>query len=356
MRLTFRLRYHTHYGQSLWLTGNDELFGKNPAGGAIPLQYLNEEFWEATLAVAPGAPLDPGGSYHYLLREADGAVVQDWGGDGRLDLAALKADEVLILDSWNPPGQIENVFYTEPFKQVLLKGEPPRFEAPDQPFLNFGANPFSLSLWAKGPAAQSESGRPGLQGSGRRRGSPLPGYSERGLPLLCPNSAGQIPVGATIQTAVSPNGQWQHLAVSYDPAQSQSRLYLNGVLEGTGATVDSILSNSDPLDIGARQFQGGYTLPWTGLLDDVRLYNRAITPLEVRALTYQGYPPRLGLSANGGQVTVSWPFEAVSYELQTSPRLDGSPWNVVPGVTTNSMTLSPTNAASFYRLHRKVLF
>jgi 4-alpha-glucanotransferase len=124
MRLTFWLRYHTKHGQSLWLTGKHELFGGGGAGGAIPLEYLNGEFWQATSLIAPEALGDAGAAYSYLLREADGTVVRDWGRDRRLDFAALKAGELLIVDSWNPPGQTENVFYTEPFKQVLLKAEP----------------------------------------------------------------------------------------------------------------------------------------------------------------------------------------------------------------------------------------
>jgi 4-alpha-glucanotransferase len=133
MRLTFWLRYHTDQGQSLWLTGKHELFGGGRAGGAIPLEYLNGEFWRATRVIAPEALGDAGAAYSYLLREADGTGVQDWGNDRRLDFAAFKADEVLIVDSWNPPGQTQNVFYTEPFRQVLLRPEPVERQMPVPP-------------------------------------------------------------------------------------------------------------------------------------------------------------------------------------------------------------------------------
>jgi 4-alpha-glucanotransferase len=74
--------------------------------------------------IAPEALGDASVTYSYLLREADGTVVQDWGCDRRLDFASLKARELLIIDSWNAPERSENVFYTEPFTQVLLKPEP----------------------------------------------------------------------------------------------------------------------------------------------------------------------------------------------------------------------------------------
>ena len=130
MRLTFWLRYHADSGQSLWLTGNHELFGNSRAGQGIALERLNGAFWQATMAIAPGALGDASVAYSYLLRGADGTVVQDWGCDRRLDFASFKAQEVLIVDSWNAPGQTENVFYTEPFKHVLLKPEPVEGRAP----------------------------------------------------------------------------------------------------------------------------------------------------------------------------------------------------------------------------------
>ncbi len=226
---------------------------------------------------------------------------------------------------------------------------------PDQPFLDFDGEPFSLSLWAKGPAAQSESGGLACKGLGGGDEAFCLDIWGAAFRFFVRNSAGQVPAGGSVEPGVPPNGQWQHLAVAYDPAQGQSRFFINGALAGTGLTADSVLSNTDPLDIGARQFQGGYTLPWTGLLDDIRLYNRAITSIEIRALTYQGYPPSLSLSWRGGQVTLNWAFEAVSYELQTSASLGGT-WSTVPGVATNSATLPAAGAASFYRLHRKVLY
>ena len=59
-------------------------------------------------------------SYHYLLRNADGSVVEDWD-DKRINPASCRHEELLVIDSWNGAGFFENAFYTEPFQQVLLK-------------------------------------------------------------------------------------------------------------------------------------------------------------------------------------------------------------------------------------------
>ena len=78
MKLIFQLRFHTEPGQSLWLTGDHEMFGSGRAEQAIPLQYLNPELWQATIHLPAGTAPDAQISYHYLLRNADGSVVEDW--------------------------------------------------------------------------------------------------------------------------------------------------------------------------------------------------------------------------------------------------------------------------------------
>jgi len=221
---------------------------------------------------------------------------------------------------------------------------------PDAPYLDPGANAFSLSLWAKGPAAQVQSGGLLCKGLGGGDEAYCIDYYPAQYRFFVRNSTAQAPAGTQIE-GPTPNGTWQHLAVIYNPAQGQSQMYVDGALAGTAATVDSIWANTDTLDIGARQFQGGYTLPWNGLLDDVRVYGRAITPLEVRALNYEGHPPLLTVSASQGKVTIGWPFEVVGYALQSAPTLAGA-WTAVAGVTTNYLTLGPTNSAAFYRLER----
>jgi hypothetical protein len=113
------------------------------------------------------------------------------------------------------------------------------------------------------------------------------------------------------------------------------------------------LVSSSTLDLGARQSASGYVYNWIGLLDDVRVYGRAITPLEARALAYEGIPPKLAIAMSGGQVTVSWPFEAVGYVLQSNTNLLQGGWAVVPSVTTNFVSLLPSQAEVLYRLHRK---
>src|SRR6267142_5084430 len=121
MRLTFRVRYHTNFGQSLLLTGDHELFGNGDIAKAIPLLYVDEQFWEATIVIPNATVPDATLTYNYVLRNPDGSLVYDWAKDKSINPASFEKAELLVIDSWNHAGAFENAFYTEPFKKVLLK-------------------------------------------------------------------------------------------------------------------------------------------------------------------------------------------------------------------------------------------
>jgi 4-alpha-glucanotransferase len=121
MKLTFQLRFHTNFGQSLWLTRATEGHTNRKPSAPIPLQYLNDQAWQTMLVFPDLAVPDTDIVYNYLLREPDGTVSEDWGKDRLINPGSFQQDEVLIIDSWNAPGAAENAFYTEPFQEVLLK-------------------------------------------------------------------------------------------------------------------------------------------------------------------------------------------------------------------------------------------
>src|ERR1039458_4386325 len=98
MQVTFRLRFHTQPGQSLWLAGAHPL-PEHP----VPLRYVDPEFWEVTIPLtAPvlGASLN----YSYVLHQAGGARATDWGRSRALVPASYGGAELLVIDSWNHPG------------------------------------------------------------------------------------------------------------------------------------------------------------------------------------------------------------------------------------------------------------
>ncbi len=110
------------------------MLGGGRLESALPLHYLNDQLWQMTLELPKPAVPDADITYRYLLRNPDGSTVEDWGADRLINPARFDAEEILLVDSWNQPGYVENTFYTEPFKRVLLK--PNHTEAPFIPAPN----------------------------------------------------------------------------------------------------------------------------------------------------------------------------------------------------------------------------
>ncbi|MCY3021134.1 MAG: right-handed parallel beta-helix repeat-containing protein, partial [Planctomycetota bacterium] len=71
---------------------------------------------------------------------------------------------------------------------------------------------------------------------------------------------------------------WQHLACTYDGADL--KVYLNGVQAASTAINKKRQPGKSPLVIGRRQDAFNY---FKGLIDEVRLYNRALTAEEIKA-------------------------------------------------------------------------
>jgi Concanavalin A-like lectin/glucanases superfamily/Cadherin-like len=80
-----------------------------------------------------------------------------------------------------------------------------------------------------------------------------------------------------VGTTTLPVNAWSHLAASYDGAAL--RLYVNGVQVASRAQTGSIATSNQALSIGGDEFYGAY---FAGLIDEVRIYNRALTQNEIQ--------------------------------------------------------------------------
>jgi len=81
-------------------------------------------------------------------------------------------------------------------------------------------------------------------------------------------------------------GQWQFVALTYDKASGLATLYLNGqVVAQQNLGSFNPVTNTD-LTLGRRQANSfnGYTTPFSGGLDDVGIYSRALTSAEIQTL------------------------------------------------------------------------
>ena len=112
-------------------------------------------------------------------------------------------------------------------------------------------------------------------------------------------------------TATVPAGLWTHLAATFDG--TTERLYVNGTQVSSLAVSGSILTSSSPLKIGGNAIWGEW---FNGLIDEVRVYNRALTAAQIQTdmNTSISPPDAVAPSAPGtltavgstGKVTLSW--------------------------------------------------
>lgn len=83
-----------------------------------------------------------------------------------------------------------------------------------------------------------------------------------------------------ISTADQLRGQWNHVAVSYDGTTGEAKVYVDGVLKNTRSFLITAQTSYD-VYIGRRPWDGQRL---EGLVDDVRVYNRALSDEEVQEL------------------------------------------------------------------------
>ncbi|HNU88379.1 MAG TPA: 4-alpha-glucanotransferase, partial [Ferruginibacter sp.] len=120
MIVHFYLRYSTQFGQTLLVSGNTGVLGNNDSSRAFSLEYLNEQLWHGSVEIDPKQLEDPL-NYKYILHNEKGEEIPEFGEDRLVDLQKIKADRIVLADTWNHAGQIENAFFTAAFQDVLLK-------------------------------------------------------------------------------------------------------------------------------------------------------------------------------------------------------------------------------------------
>lgn len=97
----------------------------------------------------------------------------------------------------------------------------------------------------------------------------------------------EVSGGNIYGTTVLTDGNWHHVAVILvndgTPDISEVRLYVDGVLETTGGSVSCLVNTGSSVDvrIGVHYSLLRY---FNGLIDEVRIYNRALSAAEIAAL------------------------------------------------------------------------
>ncbi|MGZ3939423.1 MAG: CBM20 domain-containing protein, partial [Flavisolibacter sp.] len=98
MKIDFYLRFHTKFGQSLAITGNLPALGSNEPDKALPMTFLSDELWQASLEIDPSG-LDTL-EYRYAFLDEFGAIKKEAEKDRVIDVRKT-TDNLLLVDTWN---------------------------------------------------------------------------------------------------------------------------------------------------------------------------------------------------------------------------------------------------------------
>ena len=153
---------------------------------------------------------------------------------------------------------------------------------------------------------------------------------------------------------------WMHIAATFDG--TNIKLYIDGTQEGEDLTgPGSIAVNDLSLSIGA---QNDGARKFNGAIDDVRIYNYALSLAEIEALTTTWIPPEAPVLLSPADMstgistapTLAWNAStgAVSYHVEVSTDSDFS--NIVynqSGIVTTSVQVSglKKNAIHYWRVN-----
>jgi len=135
--------------------------------------------------------------------------------------------------------------------------------------------------------------------------------------------------GLRLSNAVASLNKWTYLAMTYDG--SAISLYIDGLLDSSYAQSGPILTTTAPLGIGSKQ-TGAYGGPvkaafFNGIIDEVRIYNKALSQQEIQTDMGSISPPSqtgsisgvvFYLDSEGNVVTIPGATVSLTYTSHTT--------------------------------------
>jgi hypothetical protein len=200
-------------------------------------EYLFEEVNDPTLIA------------HWALDETEGMFAVDSVGD----------NDAIVLGgaTWQPgSGQVDGALHLDGVSGYALAGF----------VLNPSDGPFSIFAWIQGDA-------PGQVIVSQQFASNWLAIDTNGNLMTELKSSDQL-AGPLISERVITDGKWHRIGLVWDGLHR--RLYVDGVIVAED-TQDGLESSESGLNIGAGKIMQPGTY-FTGLIDDIRIYDRAVSP------------------------------------------------------------------------------
>jgi hypothetical protein len=205
---------------------------------------------------------------------------------------------------------------------------------PDSPSLDLFTSSITIETWIKANQLTAKSGWMAIVAKGDSSWSLMDTAFANKVYL---GLNGVSPSGDLYGTRNVNDGQWHHVAGVYDG--TNMFLYVDGTLDASHPATGLITQNSYPMCIGAVAYPEdgvGTGYFFNGLVDEVSIYNRALTAVEIQAIYAAGgggkcYTPtpaiysqptdqtvsvggvaNFSVAASGAPLSYQWSFEGTN--------------------------------------------
>jgi hypothetical protein len=222
------------------------------------------------------------------------------------------------------------------------------------PPLGLNSDAATFTMWIKPTGSQAEYTGLLMTRSGTEAGIGYGGTYQV-------NNAGQLiytwnnNTTWTFQSALLiPQDQWSFVAVAIDPTKAVLHLFYrdqsnnNVLLSATNPVGHISEAWNGPGRIGGDPGGGDVSRTFNGIIDEVAVFNYALTPPQVLNLYNSGNTPppvTLTIQRSGPDLVLSWS----SGTLQENTSLTGT-WSAVTGAAPPSHTVTPSGTQKFYRV------
>lgn len=154
-----------------------------------------------------------------------------------------------------------------------------------------GSGSFSVSFWAYATAAGGATFRSAVTSRDDVPSTSVHGYilynNSGGNWSFWSGNAGASGTWNQVNNGAVALNTWTHLAITYDASTQTKSLFVNGVSTSTLAGISANGPQMEALHIGSGQ-DNGANFYWEGRLDDVAVFNTALSPAEVQDIIVNG--------------------------------------------------------------------
>jgi hypothetical protein len=232
--------------------------------------------------------------------------------------------------------------------------------------VSFAANSFgpsfSIEAWAQGSTSGELSGATivskGWGTSGNGYGDQFTLDYASGWQFYVRNASGNTTTALSTDQSGT-DGNWHHLVGVLNVTNDTVLLYVDGMLQAsnnTYAPTIGIFATTNPVTIGCRMstLTSGFNYNWEGNIQDVAIYNYALTAAQVQThYLAAGIPPQFSQQPpNSTNLSYGDTLTLAAAAIGSSPLsyewIDGSTGQPVPGATNTTLVISNDLASDSY--------